>query len=59
MAFLSNGSLDVSRKASGRDRMAPGDAPGIKDISEVVDIKCHQMPEKLSLNGTLTTYVFK
>ena len=39
----------VSGKASGRDRMTPDDAQGIAEVSEVADIKCHQMPDTVKL----------
>ena len=39
----------VSGKASGRDRMTPDDAPGIAEVSQVADIKCHQMPDTVKL----------
>ena len=49
----------VSRKASGRDRMTPDDAPGIREVSEVADIKCHQMPDTVKLKWCITNICFE
>ena len=49
----------VSGKASGRDRMTPDDAQGIAEVSQVVDIKCHQMPDTVKLKWCITNICFE
>ena len=49
----------VSGKASGRDRMTPDDAQGIAEVSQVVDIKCHQMLDIVKLKWCITNICFE